>query len=230
MGIAHRLQVAVMKAFVSLWSADLLNVGQSIDDLAAVADGFHVDVMDGHFVPGLLFGPDFVRSLAQRTHLPIDVHLMVMDADSWIGPFSEANAQSLVIHTRSCRDPVGTLGAIRALGLRTAIALEVDDMVDSLAPFLGLVDRIVLMGTQIGIKGVDIDADVFDRVREAVALRNRSPKKPEVFVDGGIRRTTVPTLAGAGCDGVYPGSLVLADPDPAGAVRWLHSLAPAQAQ
>jgi ribulose-phosphate 3-epimerase len=213
-----------MQAFPSLWSADLLDVGHALDELGEVADGFHVDVMDGHFVSELLFGPDFVRAASERTTLPIDVHLMVTDADVWVEPFAAGGARSLVVHARSCRDPGHTLGGIGRRGLRAAIALEVREPPESLAPFLELVDRIVLMGTQLGVKGVDIDANVYDRLQQLLVLRDETDRKPEVFVDGGIRVETVPQLAAAGCEGVYPGSLVFGQDDRIAAVRWIQSL------
>jgi ribulose-phosphate 3-epimerase len=213
-----------MQAFPSLWSADLLDVGGALDELGEVADGFHIDVMDGHFVPELLFGPDFVRAVSERTTLPIDVHLMVTDADLWVEPFAAAGAQSLVVHARSCRDPVRTLERIGRRGLYAAIALEVHEPPESLAPFLELVDRVVLMGTQLGVKGVDIDASVYGRLRRLLVLRDETSRKPELFVDGGLREETVQQLAAAGCEGVYPGSLVFGQIDHIAAVHWIQSL------
>ena len=81
-----------MKAYVSLWSADLLDVGRAIDLVAPVADGFHLDVFDGHNVNELLFGPDFTAAVRKRTDLPLDVHLNVMDPDRWARRFIDVGA------------------------------------------------------------------------------------------------------------------------------------------
>jgi ribulose-phosphate 3-epimerase len=215
-----------MQAHVSLWSADLLDVGSAIDAVGGDVDGFHVDVMDGHYVPELLFGPDFVRAVCTRTTVPVEVHLMVTEADRWIAPFVDAGCAAIGVHARSTENLSSTLGTIRERGARPSLAIEVDEPTSGLEPYLELVDRILVMGTALGIKGVDIDPQTYLRVGEIVAMRDRTRRRPEIVVDGGIRRHTVPQLAEAGADGVVPGSLVLADENARGAVAWIKSLRP----
>jgi ribulose-phosphate 3-epimerase len=213
-----------MQAFVSLWSADLLNVESAIDELEGRADGFHVDVMDGHYVPGLLFGPDFVAAVCRRTSAPVEVHLMVEEPDRWIEPFAGAGCARIIIHLDSTPNPADTLHAIESRGLSAGIALGVDDPPAVIEPYLDCVDRVLLMGTALGIKGVGFDARGYGRIAALVELRDRVAGRPGVFVDGGIRRETVPGFAQAGADGVIPGSLVCGDPDPASVLDWIHSV------
>ncbi|HUY60126.1 MAG TPA: ribulose-phosphate 3-epimerase [Solirubrobacteraceae bacterium] len=212
-----------MRAYVSLWSADLLDLGSAVDRLDAHVEGFHLDIMDGHFVRELLFGADTVQALSRRASAGlVDVHLMVTNADQWIAPFSDAGAQMLTVHPQSCTDVVQTLAEIEAHGVRAGLAITTDLSVAYAASHLEVVDRIVMMGTEIGIKGVDIDPDVYTRVKQLAAFRDRSARKPEIIVDGGIRRYTVPKLAEAGADGVVPGSLVFGEHDWLDGVRFIH--------
>jgi ribulose-phosphate 3-epimerase len=212
-----------VKTSVSLWSADLLDVGAAMARVEQEVAGFHIDIMDGHFVPNLVFGPDFVHAVAARTQRLVDVHLMVTDADLWIDPFAEAGAGMLTVHTEACADVTATLTRIEALGVRPALAVSVDDPLEAVWPLLERVDRVLLMGTRLGIKGVGIDPTIYARIQATVDARSRSTRRPEVYVDGGIRRDIVPSLAQAGADGVTPGSLVYGDADPAAAVRWIAS-------
>jgi ribulose-phosphate 3-epimerase len=197
-----------MRASVSLWSADQLALGAAVDALDGRVDGFHVDVMDGHFGPDLLYGPATVAALAERVRRSLlDVHLVVDDADRWIGPFADAGAGMLTVHPECCADPAATLAAIRARGVRAGVALSLDADIEAAAPLLGAADRVLVMGTEIGIKGVDPAPETCDRVR---ALAGRGA---EVFVDGGIRAHTIGGFAAAGAAGVVPGSLVFGRDD-----------------
>jgi ribulose-phosphate 3-epimerase len=178
--------------------------------------------MDGHFVPQLGFGVDVVRAVSARARSsPVDVHLMVTDADAWIEPFAEAGADMLTVHPQSCRDAAATLSSIEARGVQPGVALTLDLPVESVGPLLDRVRRVLVMGTPIGIKGVDLSPEAGPRIRRLVQLRDASARRPEIYADGGIRRRTVPALAAAGADGVAPGSLVFGEPDWLEVVRFM---------
>lgn len=211
-----------MRAFVSLWSADPLAVGEEIDVVDDVVDGYHIDVTDGHFVPQLLFGPDFVAAVRQRTRRTLDVHLMVARADEWIAPFADAGADMITVHDRSCTDTTSTLRRIDDLDVAPSLGLETDEPIDLAVRHLEHVERVLVMGTELGVKGVDVAPALYDRTTRVVSAAQRSRRRPEVFVDGGIRDHTVPRIAAAGADGVIPGSLVFSAADPVGAVRWVR--------
>ena len=215
-----------MRAYVSLWSADLLAIGDAVRRVEAEADGFHLDVFDGHNVRDLLFGPDVVAALRAHTDALLDVHLNVEEPDYWAGRFAEAGADMVTVNARACADARATMRAIAALGVRPGLGLEVSDAPAVAIELLEEVDRVLVMGTEIGVKGLGLDARACARVRELRAARERSARTPEIVVDGGIRRHTVPALAAAGADGVVPGSLVLGEADPVAAIRWIHGLEP----
>ena len=212
-----------MKAAVSLWSADLLEVGAVLDRLTGVADAFHVDVMDGHFAPDLLFGPDFVRAVRKRTRGVVDVHLIVSEADRWVNPFAEAGADVLTVYPQSCPDLRGTLEEIERLGVSPGVSVDLGYPLERVRDaVLEFADRVVVMGTETGVKGVGLEPKALERVREVVRWRGIS-EGPEIYVDGGIRRHTVPEIARAGADGVVPGSLVFGSESWEEAVRWVQS-------
>lgn len=211
-----------MRASVSLWSADQLALGAAVDALDGRVDGFHVDVMDGRFGPDLLFGPATVDALAARVRRSLlDVHLVVDDADRWVAPLADAGAGMLTVHPECCDDPAATLAEIAARGVRAGVALGLDRPLAAVAPLLGAVDRVLVMGTEIGIKGVDPAPETCERVRQLVALR--AGARPEVFVDGGIRAHTIGAFAAAGADGVVPGSLVFGRDDWLAGVRLIDA-------
>jgi ribulose-phosphate 3-epimerase len=214
-----------VKAYVSLWSADLLNLGAAVDQLGDVVDGFHLDVFDGHNVRDLLFGPAHVAALRARTAALLDVHLNVTDPDYWVDRFAEAGADMITVQSSPCPDVGGTLARIRDHGCRASLGLEVHEPVSQAAPFLAGIDRLLLMGTVIGVKGYDQDPATTGRVGELVAAQPAG-SGPDVVVDGGIRKHTVPGLAAAGAGGVVPGSLVFGEPDPRQAVAEIHGLRP----
>jgi ribulose-phosphate 3-epimerase len=213
-----------VKVSASLWSADQLALGAAIDALDAHVEGFHVDVMDGRFGPDLLYGPDTVRAVAGRVRSAlVDVHLIVTDADAWIDRFAEAGAGMLTVFPASCADVAATLRRIEALGVRPGVSLPLETPVEAAAPLLELVDRVLVMGTAIGIKGVELDPAAPARIARLVQLRDAGGRRPEVWADGGIREHTVPLLARAGADGVTPGSLVFGRESWLDGVRFIHA-------
>jgi ribulose-phosphate 3-epimerase len=205
-----------LRAYVSLWSADLLALGEAVDLVADCADGLHVDVFDAHDVEELLFGPDVVVALRAHTDALLDVHLNVTDLGLWVGRFVAAGADMVTVPVAGCRDPAATVEAIHDIGARAGLALAVENELEAVLPYLDVADRVLVMGTRLGIKGVDLHPQTPGRVR--ALARGRA----EIVVDGGIRRHTVPLLAEAGADGVVPGSLVFAQPDPRAAVAWIQ--------
>ena len=213
-----------MRAYVSLWSADPLALGEAVDRLGPVVDGFHLDVFDGHSVRDLLFGPDLVAALRRRTDALLDVHLMVSDPDYWTDRFADAGADMITVQGASCADRGATLARIRERGCQPSLGIEVHEPVEAAIAHFAAVERVLVLGTVLGVKGHPLDPATPDRVARLVAARGGEPR-PLVVVDGGIRRHTVPALAAAGADGVVPGSLVFGDADPLRAVAEIAGLA-----
>jgi ribulose-phosphate 3-epimerase len=216
-----------MLAYVSLWSADLLALGEAVDLLAGAADGFHIDVFDGHNVPELLFGPDLVAALRARTTTLLDVHLNVSDPDFWAPRFIEAGADMVTVQSGASKDIASTLGSIRAAGAQPSLGLELHELVDRAEELFDDIDRVLVMGTLIGIRGAELDPATPGRVSALVEARTGRfgpGLGPLIVVDGGIRAHTVEVLAEAGADGVVPGSLVFGHPNPLVAIGEIHGL------
>jgi ribulose-phosphate 3-epimerase len=215
-----------VEAFVSLWSADLLALGAAVQEIEDLADGFHIDVFDGHNAPELLFGPDLVARLRAATANPIEIHLNVTDPAYWVDRFADVGADIITVQSGPCQDVARILTQIRDRGCTAGLGIEVHEPTTAGAAYLGLAERLLLLGTQIGVRGRDLDPAAPGRVAQLVAARRDSPHHPVVVVDGGIRRHTVPTLAAAGADGVVPGSLVFGDGDPRTALTELKAVVP----
>jgi len=213
-----------MKASCSLWSADLLALRSAIQLLSGHADEFHIDVMDGICVPDILFGLDFVAAVRGTTDTPLDVHLMTRTDVGIVDRAVAAGASRLAIHSSFCADVRGVLRHIENLGAMPVLVVPLDMAIEERSIPWGFFQRVLLMGTEIGIKGVDLDARIPERIRTLGGFRTTLCLNFEIFVDGGIRSTTAPLLAAAGADGIVPGSLVFKARDPLAAVDWIHSL------
>jgi ribulose-phosphate 3-epimerase len=214
-----------MKASCSVWSADLLALRNAVDSLSGHADEFHVDVMDGNVVPDILFGLDFVAAIRAITETPLDVHLMTYTTAEWIERSVEAGAARVAVHAEFCRGVRAALRRIESLGSMPVLVLPLDAVIGEDSLPWGCFQRILLMGTEIGIKGAGLDPRVFERIEALIRLRAGLGVEFEIFVDGGIRPETVPQLAEAGAEGVVPGSLVFGAQDPIATLSWIHSLA-----
>ncbi|MEA4907378.1 MAG: ribulose-phosphate 3-epimerase [Anaerolineaceae bacterium] len=224
--IWQQMPVSRLLVDVSLWSADFTHFAQEIARVDPYADLYHIDVSDGHFVPGFLFFADLVAALRPLTAKPFHVHLMATNPMDHVADFVAAGADIITVHVENGPIMPAVLDTARRAGVATGMAMGLGVQPDSIAPFLGLVDTIVVMGTPIGVKGVSPSTYVYDRVRQVKSIVSNAGLQDQikVFADGGIRDHTVPNLRAAGADGVVAGSLAFKSPDLAETFRWLHSL------
>jgi ribulose-phosphate 3-epimerase len=213
-------------ADVSLWSADLGHLAGAVRRLSAYADSFHFDVADAHFVPGLLFFPDLIRALRPHTELPLHVHLMADRPTELVAEFVSAGADLITVHAEIGEREVGAaIESIHSAGPPAGLALRLETPVSSIVPYLDSIDAILLLGTEVGVKGRELAPEACVRLREAAGLL-RAHERPNIrlIADGGIRAQTVPLLREAGADAVVPGSLVFNSPDLEETFSWLHAL------
>ena len=211
-----------MKTYASLWSADLLALGEAVDLVDALVDGYHMDVMDGVCVPDLLFGLDFIAALRRRTKKVLDVHLMLTNTDAWIDSYAEAGSNLLTVHRQFCND-VSKFKSDTVPGCSSGLGCRIGDPLSIEELHLDTVDRLLVMGTEIGVKGKGLHPNTAQRIGTILDLCGQVGRRPEIVIDGGIRRETVPLLAQSGADGVVPGSLVFGEPDPCAALNWIHA-------
>ena len=172
------------------------------------ADWVHVDVMDGHFVPNLTFGPKMVADLHKATRLPLDVHLMIERPDDWVDSYADAGAAYVVIHVEAARDVSAALSRIRARGAKAGITLNPDTPVDRVLPYLDEIDLALVMSVNPGFGGqkfIESALGKLQRLRKEIDTRHLSV---ELEVDGGVKLDNVHRVIEAGASVVVAGSAV----------------------
>jgi len=207
---------------ISLWSADLVNLAAEIASISPYADSFHLDAADGHFAPSLLFFPDLVSAIRKCTPKPLHVHLMMSQPAAMVRQFLDAGADLVSVHVEA-DGAAEALREIASAGRRAGLAICLETAVEALGSYIGRVDHIISMGTQIGIKGAGLAPEACDRIKAIRRLFQAAPGAT-IYADGGIRRDSVPWLREAGADAIVPGSLMFQAEDKPAVHRWLKSL------
>ena len=208
----------------SLWSADLVRIADDVARVDSFVDIYHADVADGHFSPALLLFPDMIAQIRPLTAKPIHVHLMVADSGlmDQIDQFAAAGADIISIHAENA--DVGTaLDRIAAKGLAAGLVLQLHTPVASIQSHLDRLAMLTLLGTKMGIKGVGLDPQAEDRLREARGMIAATDGQTLLAADGGIRDHTVPGLREAGADTIVMGSLAFGAEDLPGRMAWVHA-------
>ncbi|HEY4558883.1 MAG TPA: ribulose-phosphate 3-epimerase [Enteractinococcus sp.] len=208
----------------SILSADFARLA---DEIARVdnSDAIHVDVMDNHFVPNLTMGAPVVKAIRKATDKPLDIHLMIEDADRWAPDYADLGAESVTFHVEASRAPIRLARELRARGARAAMALKPATPIEPYMDMLTELDMVLLMTVEPGFGGQSFLDVVLPKIRRARQAIEDAGVPIALQVDGGVAPDTIERAAEAGANVFVAGSAVYSAEDPAKAIDDLRALA-----
>jgi len=208
----------------SILSADFARLA---DELARIpgSDAVHVDVMDGHFVPNLTLGLPVVEAIRAATDLPLDIHLMIDDADRWAPAYADAGAESVTFHAEAARAPIVLARSLRAAGAQAGLAVRPATPIEPYLDLLPELDMLLIMTVEPGFGGQPFLDVTLPKIRRARQALDGAPVPVRLQVDGGVNRETILRAAEAGADVFVAGSAVFGADDPGAAIAGLRALA-----
>mgnify|MGYP000423680898 CR=1 FL=1 len=209
----------------SMLSADFGHLDADVEMInGSQADWFHLDVMDGVFVPNISFGFPVIEAIARRARKPLDVHLMIVDPDRYITRTRDSGAAIMNVHYEACTHLNRTVQAIRAAGMKAAVTLNPATPVCMLEDIVADVDMVLLMSVNPGYGGQSFIPGTLNKVRRLRKLIAETGSKAIIEVDGGVNIETGRLLAEAGADALVAGSAVFGASDPAAEIAALKAL------
>ncbi len=196
----------------SILAADISNLSGQIRLVEmSGADWIHCDIMDGHFVPNLTFGPIIVKAARKSTKLPLDVHLMIENPDKYLEDFAEAGANSITVHQEAVIHLNRTVNRIKELGVKAGVAINPATPVNTLIDIAEYVDLILIMSVNPGFGGQSFIKNSIKKVKEAVNLRKELNADFLIEIDGGIINKNIKAVLDAGCDVFVVGSSIFGE-------------------
>lgn len=209
----------------SILAADFLNLGRDIAMLnSSDADMIHCDVMDGVFVPNISFGFPIIKQVASIATKPLDVHLMIVNPQNYIGAVRDAGAALMNVHQEACVHLHRTICAIKDAGMKAAVTLNPSTPVEMLEDVIDELDMVLLMSVNPGFGGQKFIENTLKKIRRLRAMIEVSQSNALIEIDGGVNANTAPKLAEAGADVLVAGSYVFNAADPHAAIHSLKSL------
>ncbi|MBE6243591.1 MAG: ribulose-phosphate 3-epimerase [Bacteroidales bacterium] len=202
----------------SMLAADFLHLDKDVEIVNENADLFHLDIMDGVFVPNISYGFPVVEAIATVARKPMDAHLMIVHPEKYIERFARIGVSMLSFHLNATDKPAQTLLHIRETGMKAGLVINPDMPVDSLYPYLHLCDYIILMSVYAGFGGQKFIDDTYGRIRTLKAEIDRQGLPVQIEVDGGVCPANAKALVDAGAEILVAGSAVFKAEDPAAVI------------
>lgn len=203
----------------SMLAADFLHLEKDVQTVNAHADLFHLDVMDGVFVPNISFGFPVIEAIARIAEKPLDVHLMIVRPENYVERFAKVGAEMISFHLNATENPSAVLAQIHSYGVKAGLVINPDLPVESLFPYLKDTDFILLMSVFAGFGGQKFIESTYERVRVLKAEIDRQGLSVHIQVDGGVSADNAKALVEAGAEILVAGSAVFKAEDPASVIK-----------
>ena len=207
----------------SILSADFLHLEKDVELVNEHADLFHLDVMDGVFVPNISFGFPIVEAIAKKSTKPLDVHLMIVQPEKYVDRFAKVGADMISFHVNATEDPAAVLAQIHSHGVQAGLVINPDLPIESLFPYLKDCDFVMLMSVFAGFGGQKFIEETYDRVRALKAEIQRQGLNIPIEIDGGVSAANSKALAEAGAEILVAGSAVFKAEDPAAVIQQMKA-------
>lgn len=206
----------------SILSADFLNLGRDIEMVNnSEADWFHLDVMDGRFVPNISYGMSIIKTMKKVATKTFDVHLMIVEPEKYFAEFRDAGADVLTVHYEASVHLHRSIQAIKALGMKAGVSLNPHTPVHVLEDIIGDLDLVLIMSVNPGFGGQKFIPQALEKIKKVKAMITAAGSKAVIEVDGGVTLDNAPALVEAGADVLVAGNTVFSSPDPADTIKKL---------
>ncbi len=217
-----------MKIYPSLISADILNISSVVSQFNHLSDGYHIDIMDGHFVPSITWGPLFSNAIAKKTDLPLHIHLMVSDPACIAARLSPRQQDYIIFHyeaIHSKQDLIPTIKHLKNMRCHVGMAINPETPLQDVTLYFEHLDALLIMAVAPGVSGQQFISIIMEKITSLVQLRSSIKPNLSLIVDGGVGEHNIASLAMAGIDACAVASAIFSTFNPESAVKQLRLMA-----